>query len=94
MGNELADKWGKTEAMAGQWMLEPRIATPADIRQAFSLYTRVPHRKWDRDELRGLMFLYMDRGIDVPDREGRSSLLRLQKNIECGAPTRVGVRGE
>ena len=61
-GNELADGGAKERVMEGQWKSELSIATPAGIRQAYPLFWREPHMKWDRTELRGLTYLHTDRG--------------------------------
>ena len=61
-GNERADERAKEEVRKGQWRSEPRIATPAGIRQAYPLFRREPHMKWDRTELRGLSYLHKDKG--------------------------------
>ena len=61
-GNELADGRAKEGVRRGQWGSEPSIATPAGIRQAYSLFRREPHLKWDRTELRGLSYLHTDKG--------------------------------
>ena len=61
-GNEQADRRAGTAAVAGQMMLEPSIATPAGIRQAYPLFfsflffkkkilsTHMRPRWWDNDE--------------------------------------------
>jgi len=46
----------------GVWIPGPEIATPAGIRQAFAMYTRPIHLKWDREALRGLTSITTDRG--------------------------------
>jgi len=61
-GNELADKRAKEKVMEGIWNSDPSLATPAGIRQAYPLYSREPHLKWDTEELRGLTYLYTDKG--------------------------------
>ena len=48
--------------MEGIWNSDQRLATPAGIRQAYPLYSKEPHLKWDRDELRGLTYLHTDKG--------------------------------
>jgi len=61
-GNEKADERAKEWVMRGQWGSEPSTATPAGIRQAYPLFRREPHMKWNRKELRGLTYLHMDKG--------------------------------
>ena len=61
-GNERADARAKDAVSKGQWFSTPSLATPAGIRQAYPLYERPMHLKWNRDELRGLTYLHMDRG--------------------------------
>jgi len=61
-GNELADKRAKERVREGQWKSELSIATPAGIRQAYPLFRREPHLKWDRTEMRGLCYLHTDKG--------------------------------
>jgi len=48
--------------MRGIWRSDRSLATPAGIRQAYPLYGREPHMKWDRDEVRGLTYLHTDKG--------------------------------
>jgi len=43
----------------------PSLATPAGIRQAYPLYSRPPHMKWNREELRGLTYLHTGQGPDA-----------------------------
>jgi len=59
--NEMADKRAKDKVMEGIWNSDRSLATPAGIRQAYPLYRREPHMKWDREELRGLTCLHTDR---------------------------------
>ena len=61
-GNEQADKRAKEGVDRGVWRSDPSLATPAGIRQAYQLYQRKKHMKWDRDEVRGLTYLHTDRG--------------------------------
>ena len=61
-GNEEANRRAKDAVMRGQWWSEPSLATPAGIKQAYPLYNRLPHMKWNRDELRGLTYLHTDKG--------------------------------
>jgi len=81
-GNEEADRRAKEKVAEGVWNSDRSLATPAGIRQAYPLYRREPHMKWDRDELRGLTYLHTDKG---PMKEwlfriGRSDSPR----CECG----------
>jgi len=48
--------------MTGQWYSKPSLAIPADIRSAYPLYKKAPHHNWDREELKGLMYLHSDKG--------------------------------
>jgi len=61
-GNELADRRAKDWVSKGRWESAPSRATPAGIRQAYPLYRREMHMKWNRVELRGLTYLHTDRG--------------------------------
>jgi len=61
-GNEAADRRAKEGVMRGIWESDQSLATPAGIRQAYPLYHKEPHMKWDRDELRGLTYLHTDKG--------------------------------
>ncbi|RPB29655.1 hypothetical protein L211DRAFT_32240 [Terfezia boudieri ATCC MYA-4762] len=61
-GNEQADARAKRITIIGRLMSKPSMTTPAGIRQAYPLHTRTPQTKWDRDTLRGLMYLHTDRG--------------------------------
>lgn len=61
-GNEMADRRAKDTVMRGQWMSEPGPATPAGMRQAYPLYQRASHLKWDQDELTRLTYLHTHRG--------------------------------
>ena len=61
-GNEKADERAKEWVMRVQWGSEPSTATPAGIRQAYPLFRREPHMKWNRTELKGLTYLHTDRG--------------------------------
>lgn len=61
-GNEQADRRVKHTVMRGQLLSEPSLVTPAGIRQAYPLFRKERHMKWDRDELRGLTYLHKDRG--------------------------------
>lgn len=56
------DKMARRTGWVGAWLPEPEIATPAGIRQAFTMYTRPTHLKWDRGALRGLISIIMDKG--------------------------------
>jgi len=60
-GNELVDKRAKDGVMRGIWDSSPGLATPAGIRQAYPLFRREDHIKWDRNELRGLTYLHRDK---------------------------------
>lgn len=62
-GNEEAGNRAKEAARGGKWMLDPSIAIPAGIRLAYPLYTRTPQLEWDREALRGLTYLHIDRGL-------------------------------
>ena len=61
-GNEAADRRAKEGVMRWIWESDRSLATPAGIRQAYQLYGREQHMKWDRDELRGLTYLHTDKG--------------------------------
>jgi len=61
-GNEEADKRAKEGVDKGVWRSDPSLATPAGIRQAYPLFRRKKHMKWDRDEVRGLTYLHTDKG--------------------------------
>jgi len=61
-GNEAADKRAKDKVREGIWNSDRSLATPAGIRQAYPLFSKEPHMKWDRDELRGLTYLHTDKG--------------------------------
>jgi len=61
-GNEQADKRAREGVERGVWRSDPSLATPAGIRQAYQLYQKKKHMKWDRDEVRGLTYLHTDRG--------------------------------
>ena len=52
----------------GAWIPQPEIATPAGIKQAFSIYTKSAHLKWDREALRGLPYITTDHGPLVDDK--------------------------
>ena len=81
-GNERADRRAKGTVMRGQWNLEPSLVTPAGIRQAYPLFDRAPHLKWDRDALRGLSYLHTDRG---PMRAWLHQIGRAEDQFcECG----------
>jgi len=58
-GNKRVDRRAKDPVMRGQWKSELSLVT---IRQAYPLFQRSPHFKWDRRELRGLTYEQMDRG--------------------------------
>jgi len=60
-GNEAADGMARKTGWVGAWMSQPEIATPAGIQQAFPLYSRPAHPKWDREALWGLVYI-TDRG--------------------------------
>jgi len=59
VGNEAADRRAKEGAMKGIRGSDQSLATPAGIRQAYPLYGKEPHMKWDR---RGLTYLHIDKG--------------------------------
>ena len=61
-GNEAADRKAKDGVRRGIWESDRSLVTPAGIRQAYPLYAKEQHMKWDRDELRGLTYLHTDRG--------------------------------
>jgi len=61
-GNEEADKRAKEGVEKGVWRSDPSLATPAGIRQAYPLFQKKRHIKWDRDEVRGLTYLHTDKG--------------------------------
>jgi len=61
-GNEKADKRAREGVARGVWESDPSLATPAGIRQAYQLFEKKKHMKWDRDELRGLTYLHTDKG--------------------------------
>ena len=61
-GQRASDTRAITAAIWGQMMSEPSLVTPAGIRQTYPLFEKAPHLKWDRDALRGLMYLHTDRG--------------------------------
>ena len=61
-GNEEADKRAKEGVDRGVWRSDPSLATPAGIRQTYQLFQRKKHMKWDRDEVRGITYLHMDKG--------------------------------
>ena len=61
-GNEAADKRAKEKVEEGIWGHDRSLATPAGIRQAYPLFNKEQHMKWNRDELRGLTYLHTDKG--------------------------------
>ena len=61
-GNERADRRAREGVERGVWRSDPSLATPAGIRQAYPLFERKRHMKWDRDEVRGLTYLHTDKG--------------------------------
>jgi len=61
-GNERADERAREEVERGVWRSDPSLATPAGIRQAYPLFQKKKHMKWDRDEVRGLTYLHTDKG--------------------------------
>ena len=61
-GNERADERAKEGVRKGVWRSDPSLATPAGIRQAYQLFQKCKHIKWDRDEVRGLTYLHTDKG--------------------------------
>jgi len=70
--------------MRGQWRSDPSLATPAGIRQAYPIYRREPHLKWGREEVRGLTYLYTDRG---PMKAWLFQIGRAEDPFcECGRP--------
>ena len=61
-GNERADERAREGVERGVWRSDPSLATPAGIRQAYPLFQKKRHMKWDRDEVRGLTYLHTDKG--------------------------------
>jgi len=61
-GNEQADRRAREGVEKGVWRSDPSLATPAGIRQAYPLFQKKKHMKWDRDEVRGLTYLHTDKG--------------------------------
>ena len=55
-GNERADERAREGVEKGVWRSDPSLATPAGIRQAYQLFQKKRHMKWDRDEVRGLTY--------------------------------------
>jgi len=62
VGNEAADKRAKEKVEEGIWGNFRSLATPAGIKQAYPLFNKEQHMKWNRDELRGLTYLHTDKG--------------------------------
>jgi len=61
--NKRTDARAKMAVFEGRWLLEPSLATPAGLRSAYPLFGgREKYHSWDRDAMRGLMYLYTDRG--------------------------------
>jgi len=60
-GNEQAGRRAQEGVAKGVWKSDPSLATPAGIRQMYQLFQK-KHMKWDRDEVRGLTYLHMDKG--------------------------------
>jgi len=46
----------------GDWMSDPSLVTPAGIRQAYPLFERPAHLRWNRDEFSGLTYLDTNTG--------------------------------
>ncbi|KAF8415775.1 hypothetical protein EV426DRAFT_661913 [Tirmania nivea] len=61
-GNERADRKANEAAWVGSRMLRPDIVTPAGIRQAFPMGRPSKQAKWNREALRGLTYIVIDRG--------------------------------
>jgi len=81
-GNEEADRRAKEGVDGGVWRSDPSLATPAGIRQAYQLYQRKKHMKWDRDEVRGLTYLHTDKG---PMRQWLHTIGRVEHpRCRCG----------
>jgi len=55
-GNEAADRISRKAKWVEAWLAQPEIATPAGVRHAFALFTKLAHLKWDREALRGLVY--------------------------------------
>jgi len=61
-GNEEADRRAKEGVDRGVWRSDPSLATPPGIRQAYPLFQKKTHLRWDRDEVRGFTYLHTDKG--------------------------------
>jgi len=61
-GNKRADKRAWERVEKGVWRSDPSLETTAGIRQAYQLFQKKRHMKWNRDEVRGLTYLHTDKG--------------------------------